>query len=44
MSGSAVYIYGVVGPDHGSASVSLDGQTVAPHVNLTVSPTFRVVC
>ncbi|WWC63966.1 uncharacterized protein I303_106572 [Kwoniella dejecticola CBS 10117] len=34
-SGSAVYIYGTVGPDYGSASVSLNGQMVASSLNLT---------
>ncbi|WWC98039.1 hypothetical protein V866_004928 [Kwoniella sp. B9012] len=34
-SGSAVYVYGTVGPDYGSASISLNGQVVAPSLNLT---------
>ncbi|OCF79151.1 hypothetical protein I204_01098 [Kwoniella mangroviensis CBS 8886] len=34
-SGSAVYVYGTVGPDYGSASLSLNGQIVAPSLNLT---------
>ncbi|WWC91159.1 uncharacterized protein L201_006100 [Kwoniella dendrophila CBS 6074] len=34
-SGTAVYIYGTVGPDYGFASVSLNGQLVAPSLNLT---------
>jgi hypothetical protein len=35
--GTALYLYGMIGPDHGSASVEVDGQIVAPHLNLTVS-------
>ncbi|WWD06813.1 hypothetical protein V865_004908 [Kwoniella europaea PYCC6329] len=34
-SGSSVYVYGKVGPDYGSASISLNGQVVAPSLNLT---------
>lgn len=32
-----MYVYGTVGPDYGSASLSLNGQMVAPNLNLTVS-------
>ena len=35
--GYGIYLYGMVGPGYGSASVQLDGQTVAPSLNLTVS-------
>ncbi|WWC73031.1 uncharacterized protein I206_106996 [Kwoniella pini CBS 10737] len=34
-SGSAVYIYGTVGPDYGLASISLNGQIVVASLNLT---------
>ncbi|KAK1922635.1 hypothetical protein DB88DRAFT_495781 [Papiliotrema laurentii] len=34
-TGSAVYLYGTVGPDHGSASVTLNGELVATRMNLT---------
>jgi hypothetical protein len=30
-----VYLYGTVGPDHGSASVTLNGELVATRMNLT---------
>lgn len=40
MTGSAIYLYGPVGPDFGSASVLLNGQVVAPAVNLTVGLRF----
>ncbi|ORY33124.1 hypothetical protein BCR39DRAFT_332826 [Naematelia encephala] len=33
--GSAIHVYGTVGPDYGSASVLLNGQTVATAINLT---------
>ena len=35
--GSAVYVYGTVGPDYGSASINLDGRLIAPNMNLGVS-------
>lgn len=31
-----MFIYGPVGPDYGTASVTLNGQIVAPSLNLTV--------
>ncbi|WRT69125.1 uncharacterized protein IL334_006109 [Kwoniella shivajii] len=34
-TGSAIYLYGMVGPDYGSASISLNGQMVAPNLNFT---------
>ncbi|KAK8844013.1 hypothetical protein IAR55_006806 [Kwoniella newhampshirensis] len=34
-SGSAIYLYGTIGPDYGLASVSVNGQVVAPSLNLT---------
>jgi hypothetical protein len=36
LSGSAVYLYGSVGPDHGSASIALNGDIVVPLMNLTL--------
>ncbi|RXK38482.1 hypothetical protein M231_04247 [Tremella mesenterica] len=33
--GSAIYLYGPVGPDYGSASITLNGDVVAGHLNLT---------
>ena len=41
MLGSALYLYGTTGPQYGQASVALNGQVVAPHVNLTVSVVHR---
>ena len=35
ISGSAVYLYGTVGPDHGTASIILNGNTVSDRMNLT---------
>lgn len=35
MKGSAIYVYGTVGPDHGSASITLNGNLVASGMNLT---------
>jgi hypothetical protein len=37
MSGSAVYLYGNVGPDYGSATISVNDQVVESSINLTVS-------
>ncbi|KAK4683860.1 hypothetical protein P7C73_g6355, partial [Tremellales sp. Uapishka_1] len=34
-AGSAVYLYGDVGPDYGKASLALNGQTIVPSMNLT---------
>ncbi|ORX39224.1 hypothetical protein BD324DRAFT_649308 [Kockovaella imperatae] len=34
-AGSAFYIYGLVGPGYGSASVALDNEMVMPSLNLT---------
>lgn len=33
--GSAMYLYGPVGPDYGSASIALNGHIVTPRLNLT---------
>jgi hypothetical protein len=35
--GSAVYLYGNVGPDYGSATVSLNDKVAESSINLTVS-------
>nr|XP_031861551.1 uncharacterized protein CI109_003155 [Kwoniella shandongensis]KAA5528623.1 hypothetical protein CI109_003155 [Kwoniella shandongensis] len=34
-SGSAIYLYGTVGPDFGQASISMNGQTIVSPLNLT---------
>ncbi|OCF39411.1 hypothetical protein I317_06785 [Kwoniella heveanensis CBS 569] len=34
-AGSAMYVYGTVGPDYGSASVAMNGNVIAPALNLT---------
>ncbi|WVQ93156.1 hypothetical protein IAU59_000220 [Kwoniella sp. CBS 9459] len=34
-AGSAMYVYGTVGPDYGSASIAMNGQVVAPALNLS---------
>ncbi len=39
-----MFIYGPVGPDYGAASVTLNGQIVAPSLNLTVRLVFNSYC
>lgn len=43
ITGSAIYLYGTVGPDYGAASITLDNEIVEPSMNCSVSQTLLIV-